>query len=70
MQDEDLIRMSRQIADFFAPYTEEEAVAGIAGHLRSFWDPRMRRQLLDIGERTPDRLHPQVRTALARLEAG
>jgi formate dehydrogenase subunit delta len=43
---EDLVRMANQIAAFFAAYPEEEAVASTAGHLKSFWDPRMRAELL------------------------
>jgi formate dehydrogenase subunit delta len=48
MQDDDLIRMANQIAAFFTPYSEDEAVAGIADHLAKFWEPRMRKQLLAI----------------------
>ena len=36
---EKLVRMANQIADFFAPYPEEEAVAGMQQHIRSFWTP-------------------------------
>lgn len=39
---EDLVRMANQIADFFGAYPEEEAVPGIAGHIRDFWTPAMR----------------------------
>jgi formate dehydrogenase subunit delta len=42
MNDQDLIRMANQIADYYKAYPQEEAVAGIAAHIRSFWDPRMR----------------------------
>ena len=42
MNDQDLVRMANQIADYYRPYPEDEAVAGIAVHIRSFWDPRMR----------------------------
>jgi len=47
MKTDDLVRMANQIADFFAAYPHEEAVAGTADHLRKFWDPRMRRSILD-----------------------
>ena len=46
MRAENLIRMANQIAQFFAPYPEPEAVAGIRDHLARFWDPAMRRELL------------------------
>lgn len=41
----ELVRMANQIADYYQAYPEEEAVAGIAAHIRSFWDPRMRDSL-------------------------
>lgn len=41
----DLVRMVNQIADFFRSYPQDEAVAGVAGHIRGFWDPRMRAEL-------------------------
>lgn len=42
---EDLVRMVNQIADFFQSYPEDEAVEGIAGHVRDFWTPVMRRNI-------------------------
>ena len=42
MDDNDTVRMVNQIADFFRPYPKDEAVAGIAEHIRAFWEPRMR----------------------------
>ncbi len=63
MQDDDLIRMANQIAAFFAPYSEEEAVAGIADHIAKFWEPRMRRQLLAIAAEVKG-LDPLVARAL------
>lgn len=41
----DLVRMANQIADFFRSYPQDEAVAGVAAHIRGFWDPRMRAEL-------------------------
>lgn len=40
-----LVTMANQVADFFASYPEAEAVEGTFGHLKSFWDPRMRREI-------------------------
>ncbi len=48
MDNTDLIRMANQIADFYKPYPREEAVAGVAEHIRSFWEPRMRRGLAEL----------------------
>jgi formate dehydrogenase subunit delta len=45
MTPEDLVRMANQIAAFNRPYGRDEALAGIATHIRDFWDPRMRRAM-------------------------
>ncbi len=52
MDDNDLVRMTNQIADFYKPYPREEAVKGVAEHITMFWEPRMRkklREMLDAG---------------------
>ncbi len=39
--------MANQIGEFFAAMpNREQALEGIATHLKKFWDPRMRRELL------------------------
>jgi formate dehydrogenase subunit delta len=40
-----LVHMANQVAAFFASYPEAEAIEGTANHLKSFWDPRMRREI-------------------------
>lgn len=42
MNNDRLISMANQIADFFQSYPEAEAVEGVAIHIQKFWDPRMR----------------------------
>ena len=42
-----LERMANEIARYFSAYPPEEAAAGIAEHLQKFWDPSMRRDLVD-----------------------
>lgn len=47
MDTANLIRMANRIGDFFAAMPErDEALEGIAQHIKKFWEPRMRRQLL------------------------
>jgi formate dehydrogenase subunit delta len=47
MHDDNLIRMAKQIGQFFESMpNRDEALQGIAKHLKNFWDPRMRRALL------------------------
>jgi formate dehydrogenase subunit delta len=40
-----LVRMANQIEDFFRPYPDDRAIAGIQEHIRSFWTPKMRSEL-------------------------
>ena len=47
---EKLVGMANQIGKFFAHQPKPEAVANIADHLRKFWDPRMRAQMLEYLE--------------------
>jgi formate dehydrogenase subunit delta len=47
MDNQNLIDMANRIGDFFDSMPDrEEALAGIADHIRRFWEPRMRRALL------------------------
>jgi formate dehydrogenase subunit delta len=41
----DIVRMANQISEFFEAYSHDVAVKETATHIRSFWDPRMRREL-------------------------
>lgn len=49
-----LVQMANRIGDFFAAQPDRaEALQGVAEHIRKFWEPRMRRELLaaiDAGE--------------------
>ncbi|MDR3101286.1 MAG: formate dehydrogenase subunit delta [Paraburkholderia sp.] len=47
MKADNLIEMANQIGMFFDSLPDrEEALTGIADHIRKFWEPRMRRTLL------------------------
>ena len=61
-----LVTMANQIASFFATDPDAAtAVAGVAGHLRRFWEPRMRRELLAVFDRGGEHgLHALVVEAL------
>lgn len=42
-----LVHMANRIGEFFQAMPDrQEAMQGVATHIRKFWDPRMRRQLL------------------------
>jgi formate dehydrogenase subunit delta len=62
MNAENLVTMANQIGAFFESYPDRaEASSEIAGHLRRFWAPRMRSQLLrHLDQHSGDGLSPLV----------
>lgn len=66
MSHDKLAYMANQIGRFFEHQKEDQAVASINDHIRKFWDPRMRQQLLD--ELDSAELDPRVRRAVERLK--
>ncbi|HWU83849.1 MAG TPA: formate dehydrogenase subunit delta [Rhodocyclaceae bacterium] len=70
-QIESLIKMANQIGGFFNSYTDRElARREVANHLEKFWEPRMRRSLLDYNDKhrtLNNDLLPLVREALKIL---
>jgi formate dehydrogenase subunit delta len=67
MEDQLMVHKANSIAQFFAAYPHEEAVAGVADHLQKFWEPRMRRQLLAYIAQGGCGLHELVPEAAQRL---
>jgi formate dehydrogenase subunit delta len=61
-----LLRMANQIGDYFESMPDPvEAREGIALHLKKFWEPRMRRELLaHIDATGGTELHPAVLQAV------
>jgi formate dehydrogenase subunit delta len=50
-----LVKMANQIGQFFHCYPDhEEAVREVAAHIRRFWEPRMRRAIIDQMNRGGD----------------
>ena len=62
-----LTAMANQIGAFFRAQGEVAAVAGVEDHLRKFWDPRMRREIVDHLQTGGEGLTPIARAAVARL---
>ncbi len=55
MKIEQLIKMANQIGDFFSAMPDhDEALEGVANHIEKFWEPRMRKALLDFVDANPD----------------
>jgi formate dehydrogenase subunit delta len=67
MQGNKLVYMVNQIARAFAAEGEDRAVAATAEHLKLFWDPRMRREILAHLAAGGEGLEPVSRAALKRL---
>jgi formate dehydrogenase subunit delta len=66
-----LVTMANQIADFFKTSNPDraEAVAATAQHLRSFWDPRMRREIVaHLAGKGGEGLNEIARDAVCTLE--
>ncbi|SHE88875.1 formate dehydrogenase delta subunit [Kaistia soli DSM 19436] len=67
MSPDKLVRMANQIALFFAAQGDAAAPDAVATHLRQFWDPRMRRAILDHAKSGGAGLSPIAAAAVARL---
>jgi uncharacterized protein HemY len=65
-----LATMANQVGDYFAAYPDrDEAVKAIAMHLKNFWDPRMRRQIIEhVRQNGGADLKEMVREAILTLE--
>lgn len=65
----ELVSMVNQIATFFSAYPEDEAVNGIATHVRDFWDKRMRDALIQYVANGAEDLNPLAQRAALMLAA-
>ncbi len=72
MNTENLIKMANQIGAFFEAMADRaEAVSGVANHIRSTWDRRMREALLQhLAAHGDNELKSVVREAVALLRQG
>ncbi len=66
MESHRLVKMANDIASFFRSEPDHAvAIEGIAGHIRRFWDPRMRREIFKwIDEHDGEGLQPLALEAL------
>lgn len=67
MKSSTMVHNANQIALFFVSYPHEEAVAGVAGHISRYWEPRMREQILRYAAHGGAGLHELVLEALNRI---
>jgi formate dehydrogenase subunit delta len=66
-----LVHMANRIGEFFQAMPDRtEAVEGVAQHLRKFWEPRMRRLLVEhVAAHGHHDLHPLVAEATVARKA-
>lgn len=68
MNIERLVRMANDIGNFFKAEPDHAlAVEGVANHLKRFWDPRMRKEILAYAEGGGADLMDLVREAVLKL---
>lgn len=67
MRAEKLTMMANQIGAFFKAQGETAAPAAIADHLKKFWDPGMRDDIVAHLDRGGEGLDPLVRQAIEHL---
>ena len=67
-----LIKMTNEISAYFASEPDaEQAARDVAGHLKRYWEPRMRRQIVTYyEERDGAGLSDLARRGVALLAAG
>jgi len=63
-----LIRMAREIADYFRAYPQDKAVPAIAEHINHFWTPKMREDFLAAAAEPGQVLPPLVDAARAGIK--
>jgi formate dehydrogenase subunit delta len=68
MRAEKLTMMANQIAAFFKAQGEAQAPAAIADHLKKFWDPGMRADIVAHLDKGGAGLDPIVRSAIELLK--
>ena len=62
-----LVRMANQIATFYKPYEEAEAIASTEGHIKRFWDPRMKTDLKRLVAEGGEGLSPVALAAAQKV---
>jgi formate dehydrogenase subunit delta len=64
MSPDKLVYMANQIGKFFHHRPEAQAVSDTADHLRKYWDPRMRRDIVAHLAKGGAGLDPNVKKAV------
>jgi formate dehydrogenase subunit delta len=64
-----MVHNANQIALYFASFPREEAIGGVADHLKKFWERRMLAQIVRYVEEGGSGLHELVVEAVKRIGA-
>ena len=68
LDEHNMLHKANTIAQFFASYPHDEAVKSVANHIRLYWVPRMRQQLIDyVDAHGGEGLHALVPEAVKQL---
>lgn len=63
-----LVKMANNIGAYFQSEPDREtAIAGIEQHIKNFWEPRMRNQIIDYLQQGGNELMDIVAEAVRRL---
>ncbi|NPU12621.1 formate dehydrogenase subunit delta [Bradyrhizobium oligotrophicum S58] len=65
---ERLVYMANQIGKFFQSQGQEKEVAGVAEHIKKFWDPRMLKTIYAHHDAGGAGLDPAVKEAIGKLK--
>jgi len=70
MDNSNLIKMANNIGQFFKAEPDRElAVQGVEQHIRNFWEPRMRKQIIEYSQSHGDELLDIVAEAVNHIAA-
>jgi formate dehydrogenase subunit delta len=69
MHTERLVTMANDIGNFFKSEPDrKDAVQGIVNHIKRFWDPRMRKQIIAHLQAGGEGMQDLVKEAVGKLE--
>ena len=68
MDNSNLIKMANNIGSFFKSEPDRElAIQGVEQHIKNFWEPRMRKQIVEYIEKGGNDLMDIVAEAVKKL---
>lgn len=68
MDNSNLIKMANNIGAFFQSEPDRDlAIQGVEQHIKNFWEPRMRRQIIEYVQQGGNELHELVTAAVKKL---